>query len=83
MTPRPLNPKLCRKCGRRGRVTDSRPVPSVGAHKRHHTCKCGNDWNTYELAIDLDQVRELVEDGYLGRATVSISTSSRQVIRKP
>jgi len=80
---RPANPKLCLKCGRRGRVTDSRPVPSVGAHKRHHVCKCGNDWNTYELAISLDQIREFVADGFVGRVSVSISTPGRQVIRKP
>lgn len=86
MTPqKQVSPKQCVKCGRRGKVNDSRQVPSLNAHRRHHVCRCGHDWTTYELGISIDQVRELVQDGYTrdGRVVVSISTATRQTITKP
>jgi transcriptional regulator NrdR family protein len=83
---RPTSAKRCRKCGRRGKVTDSRPVLRLGAQRRHHVCKCGHEWNTYECALELDTIVAAVEavthNGH-GRVTVSISTPGRTVIRKP
>lgn len=81
---RPTNAKRCAKCGRRGKVNDSRPVLRLGAQRRHHVCKCGNDWNTYEVSVDISIIEQALEmAGYGGRTTVSVSTPGRTVIRKP
>lgn len=82
---RPTNAKRCRRCGRRGKVTDSRPVLRLGAQRRHHVCKCGHEWNTYECALDLDIIEAALEAVSVGgsRVAVSISAPGRTVIRKP
>lgn len=83
MSARMPNPKLCVKCGRRGKVDDSRRLPSIGAQRRHHVCKCGNDWNTYETSIHPDLLREAIEALTSGRTNITISTPGRTVVRKP
>lgn len=81
---RPTNAKRCVRCGRRGKVTDSRPVLRLGAQRRHHVCKCGHDWNTYEVSIDigiLEDALAVVAGG--GRRTATLDTPGRQVVSKP
>jgi len=79
------SPKICAKCGRRGRVTDSRPVPSLSAHRRHHVCRCGHDWNTYETSLHPSLIEQALEASATrpNRETVTINTPGRAVIRKP
>lgn len=83
---RPHSPKHCVRCGRRGKVTDSRPVPSLSAHRRHHVCRCGHEWNTYETALHpslIEQVVEAMNNGGGARHQVSVDTPGRTTIRKP
>lgn len=81
---RPTSAKQCVRCGRRGKVSDSRRVLRLGAQRRHHVCKCGHDWNTYEVSLDIsiiEQALEMAVGG--GRTTISLSTPGRTVVRKP
>lgn len=82
---RPTPAKRCTRCGRRGKVNDSRAVVRLGAQRRHHVCKCGHEWNTYEVSLDLSIIEQAMEAAGLvrGRAAVTISTASRSVVRKP
>ena len=83
---RPTSAKRCIRCGRRGKVNDSRPVLRLGAQRRHHVCKCGHEWNTYEVAVDIsivEQALEMSSTSTTGRTTVTIDTPGRAVIRKP
>ena len=82
---RPTSAKRCARCGRRGKVNDSRPVLRLGAQRRHHVCKCGHEWNTYEIATDISLIEQAVEmAGHVGgRTTVTINTPGRTVVRKP
>lgn len=81
---RPTNAKRCVRCGRRGKVTDSRPVLRLGAQRRHHVCKCGHDWSTYEVSLDISIIEQALEMASCGgRTTVSVNTPGRTVIRKP
>lgn len=82
---RPTNVKRCARCGRRGKVNDSRPVLRLGAQRRHHVCVCGNEWNTYEVSLDISMIEHLLEAAGIaqGRTTITISTPGRTVVRKP
>jgi transcriptional regulator NrdR family protein len=81
---RPTNAKRCVRCGRRGKVVDSRPVLRLGAQRRHHVCKCGHDWNTYEVSLDISIIEQAIEMAVdCGRATTTIDTPGRQVVTKP
>lgn len=79
------NPKLCIKCSRRGKVTETRAVPTLGARRRHHVCRCGHEWNTYETSLHPSLIEQVLEATGLGtgRQVVSISTPGRTVVRKP
>lgn len=80
---RPTNAKRCVRCGRRGKVTDSRPVLRLGAQRRHHVCKCGHDWNTYEVSLDISIVEQALEMASAGgRRTETVDTPGRHVIVK-
>lgn len=83
MSPRLPNPKLCAKCGRRGKVEVSRVVASVCAQRRHHVCKCGHVWNSYEYMVSPELMLELLEAQTGGRQTVTRNTPGRTVVRKP
>jgi transcriptional regulator NrdR family protein len=65
------NPKRCSKCGARGTVTDSRPLVSIGSQRRHHVCKCGHEWNTFETVLDPRRIK------------ITINTPTRAVVTKP
>lgn len=83
MSPRLPNPKICAKCGRRGKVDDSRALCSVAAQRRHHVCKCGHTWNSYEYLIAPQLLLELLEGQVGGRQTITLNTPGRTVVRKP
>lgn len=81
---RPGKAKHCVKCSRRGKVTDSRPVLRLGAQRRHHVCKCGHEWNTYEVSLDIDILAEALEVVASGRRTTStVNTPGRHAVSRP
>lgn len=50
------DPERCRRCGKKGRVIDSRP--RRGYRKRRHECAaCDVRWNSYQSAINPRKVR--------------------------
>lgn len=82
---RPTSAKRCVRCGRRGKVNDSRPVLRLGAQRRHHVCKCGHEWNTYEVSVDIDVLEDALAlvTAAAGRRTATVNTPGRQAVSKP
>jgi len=59
-------------------------VLRLGAQRRHHVCKCGHEWNTYEVAVDISLIEQAIEMADTScRRTATINTHGRQVITKP
>lgn len=79
------SPKVCGRCGKRSKVTDSRSVPSLRAHRRHYVCKCGHEWTTYETSLHPSLIEHALESNGTrpSREIVTRNVPGRTVLTKP